>query len=433
MGKTIDLLERQQNHLMNSNNTHKNSSEWVGAPVAPPLCERKKRGVKETVTPSDRVLRSRSRTKLDEEQATDAKSTTENAIGSVMKSVRDEAKTTRIKNSKAQIGCKTNRKMPSSSQPEIPHRVEQTTISAQPPPSLDGGLGDDLKNAEYCHLTHPSRVSNSTTIDRKMEARINFPASNDKIWCKIDEELEIAIPRVFNQRVINKLTTTELSQKFDSWLHNFFLEKFGKKDFQKNKTNGFARQGRPNKALEHLRKRKRQCKAARKALLKAGLKDSPEEEIIRKEWFSLVRQHNKLRAALAKKELARGKLKAEKAFRADPHKFAAKLFNANQQAGQPAFSADDAQQYFAKTYRDERRDHSYVPLPEFNRPQIPAHLFSLRCPTASEIRKSVRRKRNGAAPGMNALTYVPYKKCAALMKFLINLGHKVWKSQQIGQ
>ena len=72
--------------LMNSNNQQENSSEWVGALVAPPLCERKKRGVKETVTPFDRVLRSCSWTELDEEQATDAKKTTESAIGSVTKS-----------------------------------------------------------------------------------------------------------------------------------------------------------------------------------------------------------------------------------------------------------------------------------------------------------------------------------------------------------
>ena len=127
-------------------------------------------------------------------------------------------------------------------------------------------------------------------------------------------------------------------------LHNFFLEKFGKKELQEKNTNGFARQRRPNKALDHLRRQKKQCKAARTALLKAGLKDSPEEEIIRKEWFSLVRQHNKLRAVLAKMELARGKLKAEKAFHADPHNFAAKLFSAKCQAGKPTFSAADAQQ-----------------------------------------------------------------------------------------
>jgi len=85
---------------------------------------------------------------------------------------------------------------------------------------------------------------------------------------------------------MDKLTTTELSEKFDSWLHSFFLQHFGKKDSKV--FNMSKRQKRPNKALEHLRLRKKQCKAARKALLKSGLKGSPEEEYITKEWFSLI-------------------------------------------------------------------------------------------------------------------------------------------------
>ena len=48
--------------------------------------------------------------------------------------------------------------------------------------------------------------------------------------------------------------------------------------------------------------------------MKAGLKGSPEEKLISKEWFSLVRQHNKLRVALNKKMHAREKIAAEKFF-----------------------------------------------------------------------------------------------------------------------
>ena len=58
--------------------------------------------------------------------------------------------------------------------------------------------------------------------------------------------------------------------------------------------------------LQHLRQRKTECKKARKALIKAGLKGSPEEKLISKEWFSLVRQHNKLRVALNKKNACQG-------------------------------------------------------------------------------------------------------------------------------
>ena len=45
--------------------------------------------------------------------------------------------------------------------------------------------------------------------------------------------------------------------------------------------------------------------------------------------------------------------------------------------------------------------------------------------------KSARKKRNGAAPGMNALSYVPYKKCSSIIKFLAKLGRKIWKSRDI--
>ena len=107
----------------------------------------------------------------------------------------------------------------------------------------------------------------------------------------------------------------------------------------------------------------------------------------------LVHQHYKLRAALTKNAFARDKRNAEKKFRADPHKFAAKLFNKDQQHGQPSFSAETAQQYFEKTYRDEKMHHVYAPLPDFQRPPIPSQVFSLRCPTANELNKSINKKK----------------------------------------
>ena len=54
-----------------------------------------------------------------------------------------------------------------------------------------------------------------------------------------------------------------------------------------------------------------------------------------------------------------------------------------------------------------------------------------RCPTLSEIRKSVRFKRNGAAAGLNSLTYVPYKKCPAIWTILAKLFRKVWQTRTV--
>ena len=94
--------------------------------------------------------------------------------------------------------------------------------------------------------------------------------------------------------------------------------------------------------------RGKECQKARKALIKAGLKGSSEEKLISKEWFSLVRQHNKLRVALNKKMHAREKIAVEKFFRENPHTFAGKLFGKLKNSGKPSFSRDEAQQYFEK-------------------------------------------------------------------------------------
>ena len=159
--------------------------------MALPPCERRTGGVRETFTLSDRVLRPRSRTKLGEVQATDAKLATECAIGSVRKSARIEAKQQKKSNSQTQIGLKTNRKMSLSTQPDEHHRIDLNNNSNQIPPSLDGGLSDNLSNTAHCYLRHTTRVSNSANIDKQMETKINFPPSHDKTWCEINEELEI--------------------------------------------------------------------------------------------------------------------------------------------------------------------------------------------------------------------------------------------------
>ena len=158
--------------------------------MALPPCERRKRGARETCTPSGCVLRSCPRTKLDEVQASDVKCTTELAIGSVRRSARIEANRKISLNSLTHTVPKNSCKLSLSTQQKTHHRVVSNVYSNQLPPSLDGDLSDKNSNAAYCHLTHPTRVSNSTNIDKQMEMRINFPASNDKIWCKIDEDLK---------------------------------------------------------------------------------------------------------------------------------------------------------------------------------------------------------------------------------------------------
>ena len=65
------------------------------------------------------------------------------------------------------------------------------------------------------------------------------------------------------------------------------------------------------------------------------------------------------------------------------------------------------------------------------RPGIPSHFFSIRSPSLRDLSKSAKRKRNGAAAGLNGLCYIPYKKCIVLLKFVEKIGRKIWKSKQI--
>ena len=111
--------------------------------------------------------------------------------------------------------------------------------------------------------------------------------------------------------------------------------------------------------------------------------------MIAKEWLSLVRQHNKLRVELKKKQQTKAKIATEKAFWKNPHVFAS---DTHQKSSKPAFSAETAQNFFEQTYCDEDREYTYSPLPDFQCPDLPLYLFSLQCPTAFEIQKSVRKK-----------------------------------------
>ena len=65
------------------------------------------------------------------------------------------------------------------------------------------------------------------------------------------------------------------------------------------------------------------------------------------------------------------------------------------------------------------------------RPDMPKIAFATRPPTMKNIADSVKRKRNGATPGLDAITYVPFKKCPSLIAFLYRLGLKIWEEREI--
>ena len=139
-----------------------------------------------------------------------------------------EAKNFEDDNSQAHV---FNCKMPSSPQLDKHHRVVVELSNSQPSLSLDSGLGTETLQAEIRkNVTHQTRVNSSFISKAEVKATIKFPSSHDPIWKTINNELEQIIPAIFPDSLINSLTTFELSQTIDNWLHQFFLECFEEQD-----------------------------------------------------------------------------------------------------------------------------------------------------------------------------------------------------------
>jgi hypothetical protein len=110
--------------------------------------------------------------------------------------------------------------------------------------------------------------------------------------------------------------------------------------------------------------------------------------------------------------------------------FGKKLFEKSV-TGEPTFSGEDGYAYFSKLYRDVNRGDSTIPLPEMKRPPLPSQCLSADAPTLKEIAASIRKKKNGAAPGLDCISYVPYKRCPSILPYLVQLFAKIWNSKEI--
>ena len=105
--------------------------------------------------------------------------------------------------------------------------------------------------------------------------------------------------------------------------------------------------------------RKNLLRKTHKAYAKAGLLSTPEGVLLKQRWAALKREHANLRKSLANQKRQKAARAAERAFKKDPNKYAKRLFEGQRKQGSPTFSKEAAQEYFAKTYRDEERDYEY--------------------------------------------------------------------------
>ena len=311
------------------------------------------------------------------------------------------------------------------------------------PPQVNLVLESSLNSDDFIptisgSFNHKTRSTNLTDFEKSQPQRINFPRSSDKAtWSEINEELRLALPQVFTKTYINTTCITELSKKFDEWLYSFFIERFGVVENPSDVANESTpcKESRNQKkfrhrGLERLRRRKNLLRKEYKKLLKLNLGNSTAGIILKNKWKETLRKHNRLRLAVNKLRSAKLAAAAQKSFKKDHHGFASKIFTNSKNAA-PTFSKETATKYFSETYRDEERGDHFDPLPDLERPPRPTFIFNEECPTFRELSKSVQKKSNRAAAGINGLSYVPYKKCPAILGTLLKIVKKIWTSQEI--
>ena len=315
---------------------------------------------------------------------------------------------------------------------EVPLPVQSHSVPSDgqhPISSAKLGAGFEASNYPYRHGT---RVPNSKDdFERSKKDRLNLPAPNDKKrWTELDAVLSDVLPRKFTAAWIRSTPSTRLATNFDNFLYDFFKENCGLVEPPAVSPSNSG--GTRHKGLENLRRKKQDCKKALKDLRKSGhADDSAPVLALKGVWKNLLSDHNKLRRAVKYKQHARAKKFAKRQFIKDRVKYAKKLFSGQRKSGSPTFSKEEGEDYFSGLYHDEERSADFTPLEGMTRPPPPKHAFEVRPPTLQQFRAGMRGKRNGAAPGLNALTYLIYKKCPSILKTLHRICVHVYKSKRI--
>ena len=95
---------------------------------------------------------------------------------------------------------------------------------------------------------------------------------------------------------------------------------------------------------------------------------------------------------------------------------------------EPCFNEQKASEYFSRIYSDEHRGMTYENPPGLKRPDLPNFPFKEDPPNEEEIKSILKRKRNGAAPGPNGLSYLVYKRLPVIFNHLMVIYKEMWPS-----
>ena len=278
---------------------------------------------------------------------------------------------------------------------------------------------------------HDIRNPSTDQIPQRIrQPRLALPKPNDKDWEDINTQLDSLLDNNLSLKHINILSPQHSICILENTTYNFLQARYGivvhkppPSPFSPSPHNGHT-------GMRMLRSTKKTLRKCFMELRLSGLAETPDDIKVKRQWAAVTRKMNKLRVTLKKTKLAKYRLRAEKLFRRNPYKYAENLSHKSSAPAAPTFSAETAEAYFTNTYRDAKRNSSFSPLEGQPPPPPPSTPFNYLAPSLAALQKIVKKKRNKAAPGLNGLSYLPYKKCSCLLKRL----HKIFtKVTELGE
>ena len=291
---------------------------------------------------------------------------------------------------------------------------------------ISSASSQSVPEKQFRHNTrNPASVS---SLQRNRKARLAIPPPSDREWDTINDELGDLLDRELPIEMAKNLPAQESIKMLDDLTYGYLFNRFGAVE---NKASRKPRPREPHMGMKLLHIAKRTVGKAYKKLKEQCLEWTSDGIKLHKQWANITRKMIKLRARLKKAEQAKARRDAERRFRASPPNYAKRLFAHERKSGDPDFSKETANAYFTKTYQDAKRNTDFSALDDMPRPPKPTVAFKLAAPSWPDFKAIVRKKRNGAAAGLNGISYVPYKKCDRLLRRFYDIVKRIHTTAEV--
>ncbi len=305
-------------------------------------------------------------------------------------------------------------------------------------PDLNHSIGihtDDTPSpgVSYPHkwhtFSHPDRKNNTLPhLNHTIKPELQLPTASDKkAWTSIDAALHTRLTKHFTATHIKHSDTTTLIDELETHIYSYIHDTYGVKQPRPPPPPN----RKPDPKLTDFRTRKKQCRTAWRTYQKNNLTHLPEAKLLKQKWHTLVRQHNKYRVQKNKQHSSRSRYAATSKFKNDPFGYADTLFNGKSKNNTPTFSQETAEEHFSKTYSDPNRSHRYSPLENQPRPPPPKFPFNSKPYNFKGVKKLIKNKRNTVKPGFGGIRYIIYKKCNTIVRILVTIYAKIWKTRVV--